>query len=70
MTMVNEILKAAKNPLNGIEAQAIEDKIMEQHKAENESQRLLWIAQDLRLEIQKALNFSADEYYRFIRDIL
>jgi hypothetical protein len=70
MTMVNEILKAAKNPLNGKEASAIEDKIIRQRKAENESQRLLWIAQDLRLEIQKALNFSADEYYHFISDKL
>jgi len=56
--------------MNGSEAETVENKIIQQHKAENESQRLLWIAQDLRLEIQHELGFSADEYYRFIREVL
>jgi hypothetical protein len=70
MSMINEILKATKTPLNSIEARAIEDKITLQHRTETEAQRLYWITQELRIEIQRALGFTADEYFRFIRDTL
>lgn len=66
----NEVLKAAKKPLSGIDAKKIENDIFEQIKSENESKRLMWIAQDLRLSIQSAMDFSADDYYRFLNDIL
>jgi hypothetical protein len=67
---MNEVLKASKKPLSAIEAEKIENDIFEQVKSENESKRLMWIAQEKRLSIQSAMGFSADDYYRFLRDIL
>jgi hypothetical protein len=46
------------------------NRIMEQQKNENESMRLYNIAQEQRINIQKELKISCEEYYRLIKEEL
>jgi Tfp pilus assembly protein PilF len=64
--LANEILKASKNPMNYEEAKGLENKIMSQKYYEQEANKMHRLAQDLRIEIQKAMNFNGDEYYQFL----
>jgi zona occludens toxin (predicted ATPase) len=61
-----EILVAAKTPMSLKEAYEIHRQIVSQILYEKEARERHEIAQDLRLEIQKKMGFSADEYYKFI----
>lgn len=65
----NDILKAAKTPMNLDEAFLLQSQISMQIVSENKAKSYHDEAQVLRLEIQKKMGFDCDTYYRFLQGI-